>query len=225
MIRATPLARIADLDVPTAARMIDSLGRLAPNDPVAIAGLAVALLDHPNNEQIGSSAAYQLAHAGPPGLEVLVYGLGTPKPSTQWRASYGVGEMGLEARATARRLALLLRSDSDSVAAMASWALSKAAPKFRDKSIPLLRALRFETGFTQHQAAYQVGWLGPSASFAYPFLIRMLADTSDQTRQVASDALRRAGPFARAELEKARQGTNERIRVQAMLILNSMGSE
>ena len=224
LIRDTPFADIGQANLERAKRLVDSLGRFAKSDKVAIAGLAAALYDHPD-QQLGNSAAYLLAKAGRPGLEMLLVALGSDNEAAQQRASYGVTVDTVGRRVAAQRLAWLVRSDNDSVAKMASWALSVVAPKFKDKTVEILRPLRFETGYPQYQAAYQVGWLGPSASFAYPYLIRMLADTSDQARQVASDALRRAGPYARAELEKARLSRDERIRVQAMMLLNGMRSE
>ena len=224
VIRGQPIARIIDVDSARAKRMLDSLAPFATTNKVALAGITAALYAHPN-KQIGNSAAYLLAHSGSVGLDVLLGALGSDQQAAQLRAAYGVGEFGVGARNAARRLAFLVRSDSESVARMASWALSVVAPRFKDKSVDLLRRLRFERGYAQHQAAYQVGWLGPSAGFAYPFLVQMLADTSDATRQVATEALQRAGTYARVELEKARMSRNERVRIQAMMILNGLGSE
>ncbi len=221
VIRGTAIARIAEADSAEAARLIDSIGPLAKTDHVALAGLVVALRYH-RNAQIGAGAAWLLAQLGEEAVDPLVQALGAANGPAQLRAAYGLGEIGPGARRAMKPLIDLMSNESDSVAGMASWALGRVAPALKDRTVELIRTLRFGTGYPRQQAAYQAGWLGPAARVAFPILVRMLDDSSDQVREVASQALVRAGSAARPALESGLQSESSRVRVQAMMILNTL---
>ncbi|HEV8124847.1 MAG TPA: HEAT repeat domain-containing protein [Gemmatimonadales bacterium] len=173
-----------------------------------------------SDDSLGFTAAWSLAHIGPPAYPALVRELGNQDWAVRHRAAYGLGESGPAAAGSAlQKLDSLSRNDPvKKVRDMAGWALDQMAPRqsIGDPNFGMLEGLDSDSLEIRLEAVRRLGAVPVWNRTATYELIRLLADTSDVFQESVIDALVQKGKAALPMLNTALNNARERVRSGAM---------
>jgi HEAT repeat protein len=173
-----------------------------------------------SDDSLGFTAAWSLAHIGPPAYPALTRELGNQDWAVRHRAAYGLGESGPAAASSAlEKLDSLSRKDPvKKVRDMAAWALDQIAPRqsIGDPNFGMLEGLDSDTLEVRLEAVRRLGAVPVWNRTATYELIRLLADTSDVFQESVIDALVQKGKAALPMLNTALNNPRERVRSGAM---------
>ncbi|MEP7325698.1 MAG: HEAT repeat domain-containing protein [Gemmatimonadota bacterium] len=199
----------------------EALGHLGFYEDAAVPYIkAIVRLLEGNDQDLGSTAAWSLAHIGPPAYPALVEALDHRRSAVRRRAAYGVGEAGPEAAGSAlNRLTLLSRNDPvQEVRVMATWAIGEITRRAMvgDPNLGMTDGLDSDSLDVRLEAIERLGAIGSSNRAAISVLIRLLADTQDVIQGATIDALAQKGRAALPALRVALDSPKERVRSGAV---------
>lgn len=188
----------------------------------------VFMLKH-SDKYVRRQAVWALARLGSLARTTLPYlcdALKDTDPRTATGAAQAIGNMGSEGADAIPALAEAMRGTNIVLCRLASKALSQIGPA----AIPtLIEHLQHADPFVRGESALALGWMGPSAAVAVPYLIALLnanVTSQDPAQTVSStnalpNALTPATPLFISPAEKA--GPEESSQLFAIQALGRIG--
>jgi HEAT repeat protein len=163
------VASLGDPDPRVREAVAQAIGQMGPDSLPTLAEMLA-----PSDTYVRRHAVWALGRLGPlarPLLPNLCESLKDPDPRTATGAAQTLGHMGAEAADAIPALAEAMRGTNIVLCRLAAKALSQIGPP---ALATLIAHLQHSDPFVRGEAAMAIGWMGPLARSAVPFLATLL---------------------------------------------------